>query len=85
MSLLARDTLVHKLHYDVLRGYERDLLFYLRLDHSREDNNAVGDVVEKDKQSISQEEHLWNVNSADGAVVKCPLKPLTGKSIGEIC
>lgn len=84
MRLLTRNSLVYKLHYNVFRCYKRDLLLYLGPNHSRENDKTVSDVVEKDEKGISQEEHLWDVDPTDGAIVKSTLKPLVGKRIGEV-
>jgi len=81
MRLLTRNPQVDKLHNNVFRCHERDLLLYLGSNHSRKNDKAVSDVVEEDEKGISQEEHLWDVNSTDGAIVKSPLKPLVGKRI----
>ena len=81
MRLLTRNTPGDKLHNNIFRSYEWNLLLYLRPNHSRKNNKAVSDVVEEDEKGISQEEHLWDVNSTDGAIVKSPLKPLVRKCI----
>ena len=81
MRLLTRNSLVNKFHYHVFRCYERDLLFDLRPNHSRKNNKTVSNVVEEDEKGISQEEHLWGVDSTNGAIVKSTLKPLVGKRI----
>lgn len=70
---------MNKIHYNVSRCYERDLLLYLRTDHSRKINKTMSGVVKEDEKGVSQEKHLWDVDATDGTTVKCTLKPLAGK------
>ena len=81
VCLLTRNSLMDKLHDNVFRSHERELLLYLRSNHGRKDNEAVSNVVEKDEKGVSQEEHLWDIDSADGTIVKSPLKPLARECI----
>ena len=85
VRLLTRYTPLDQLHNDIFRGYERDLLLQLRPYHSGENDKAVGDVVEEDEKGVGQEEHFWDVDSTDGAVVESALEPLAGECVGEVC
>ncbi len=56
----------------------------MRADHGREDDDAVGDVVEENEQRVGQEEHFWDVDATDGAVVQRAFEPLRRKCVREV-
>ena len=85
MRFLSRHTvLIHKADDDVFCRQEGQFLHQLSVNHSREDDEPAGDVIQAEEDRVGQEEHLGDIHAAAGAVVEGALEPLLGVEGGEV-
>lgn len=74
-----------KLRGKYIRSHKWKLLLDTALDALGVNHETAEDVVHKDEQSVGTEEHLGDVNTANGRVVKCAFHPLCGVGGQEVC
>lgn len=55
-----------KLRGKYIRSHEWKLLLDAALDTLGVNHETAEDVVHKDEQGVSAQEHLWDINTADG-------------------
>ena len=83
VGFLARLALCYESHDDGFCDHEGEFFLDACVDALGVDDEAGGDVVEGEEDGVGEEEHLGDVDAADGAVVECTLHPLVGEGVGE--